>query len=269
MKSPYPKVALAAAIAALGFTAGTIAQTPATQPATGSKATDNKSTGSPSGTTKSADSGKGGLQGGDRTFVMKAAQGGMAEVEAGKVAQQKAQHDAVKQYAQRMVADHSKANEELMSLAKSKKVDVPGSLDKQHQAHMDKMNKLSGPSFDRDYMKHMVDDHKKTIADFEKQAKNGKDADVKKWADSKLPTLREHLKLAQDTQSQVTKGGTGGKSGDKSASGGTSPSDNKTGGKSDQTKPVNTANPAGNTTGSNTGNTAGAAPKAATTGSGK
>ena len=254
-RSACSKVALAAAIAALGFTAAIHAQTSATPTATGSKATENKPGGA-----------KGALQGADRTFVMKAAQGGMAEVEAGKVAQQKAQHDAVKQYAQRMVTDHGKANEELMSLAKSKDVDVPGALDRQHRAHIDKMSRLSGPSFDREYMKHMVQDHRKTIADFEKQAKGGKDADLRKWADSKLPTLREHLKMAQDTQSQVSKGGAGGKAADRSAS---AAPDSKTGGRSDQTKPVNSANPTGNTTGSNTGTTAGAAPKAATTGSGK
>lgn len=102
------------------------------------------------------------------------------------------------------------------------------------------MNKLSGPGFDREYTKHMVDDHRKTVADFEKQAKSGKDADVKKWAESKLPTLREHLKMAQDTQSQVSKGGAGGKASDKSAAAGAAPSDNKTGGRSDPTKPATT-----------------------------
>jgi putative membrane protein len=285
-RAPLPKTALAAAIAALSFTVVTaVAQTTGTQSGSTQKsgttpgaaqspgstaqksgttsgstqsAASTSGTATKSGDTKSASdtksSGKSGsLQGADRTFMLKAAQGGMAEVEAGKVAQSKAQNDAVKQFAQRMVTDHSKANDELMSLAKSKNVDVPSSLDKQHQAHMDKMNKLSGPQFDREYMKHMVDDHKKTVADFEKQAKGGKDNELKSWADSKLPTLREHLKMAQSTHDQVAKGA----------------SDTKSGGKSDQGKAVNTGNPTGTTQGSNTGNTAGAAPKPATTGSGK
>jgi putative membrane protein len=258
-RAPFSKTALAAAVAALGFTVVTaVAQTTATPSSSTRPAADAK----PAGDKSSAKSGA--LQGADRTFVMKAAQGGMAEVEAGKAAQSKAQNDAVKQFAQRMVTDHGKANEELMSLAKSKNVDVPSSLDKQHRAHVDKLNKLSGPQFDREYMKHMVDDHKKTVADFEKQAKGGKDNEVKSWAESKLPTLREHLKMAQSTHEQVAKGGAG-KSGDKSASS-AGASDTKSGGKSDQGKAVNSANPTGTTQGSNTGNTAGAAPTPATTG---
>jgi putative membrane protein len=252
-RTQYPKVALAAALAALGFAAGSIAQTGTTQ--SGGKSTDGNTTGTKA---SAKDSAGGNLQGADRTFAMKAAQGGLAEVEAGKAAQQKAQNDAVKQFAQRMVTDHGKANEELMSLAKSKNVALPSALDKNHQAHMDKLNKLSGPQFDREYMKHMVDDHRKTVADFEKQSKSGKDEELKKWAGDKLPTLREHLKMAQSTHDQVAKG-------DKTASAGGA-SDAKTGGRSDQAKPVNTANPAGNTTGSNTGNIAGAQPKPQTTG---
>ena len=263
-RTRFPEVALVAALATLGFAAQ--AQPTGTQSGTAQKS-DAKAATKPDG---KSDAKSGSLSGDDRTFVMKAAQGGLMEVEAGKVAQSKAQNAEVKQYAQRMVADHSKANDELMALAKSKNVDVPSALDKSHQAHLDKLNKASGAAFDREYMKHMVDDHRKTVADFEKQSKNGKDADLKKWADSKLPTLREHLKLAQATHGQVAQGG--GKGGDhkhdaKGSS--TGPGDAKTGGKSDQTKPVNTANPAGNTTGSSTGNTAGAAPKPATTGSGK
>jgi putative membrane protein len=234
MRTHYPKVALVAAVAAIAFAAGAVAQTDAAK--------------------------GGGLQGADRTFVMKAAQGGLAEVEAGKVAQKNAQADAVKQFGERMVTDHSKANEELMALAKSKNVEVPSALDRKHQAMVDKLGKLSGPAFDREYMKHMVEDHRKTVADFGKQSKSGKDAELKQWAGSKLPTLREHLKMAQQTQRQVSKGG---KTADKEATAG-APS--KTGGKSDPTKPVNTANPQGNTSGSNTGNVAGAPPKPATTG---
>lgn len=233
-RAPYPKVAFAAAIAALGFAAGAAAQT---------------------GMAPSGVPGKpaGNLQGADRTFVMKAAQGGLAEVEAGKVARQRAQNDSVKQFAQRMVTDHSKANEELAALAKSKGVEVPGALDKQHQAHMEKLGKLPGPSFDREYMKHRVDDHSKTVADFEMQSKSGRDAELKQWAGSKLPALKEHLKLAQDTQSRVSKTGGAG-------------ADAKSTGKSDQSKAVNSANPTASTQGSNTGNVAGAAPKPATTG---
>ena len=239
-RTPYSKVAIAAALAALGFATGTMAQSTAT---------------APKADAKSATAGKGALAGDDRTFAMKAAQGGMMEVEAGKAAQSKAQHDSVKQFAQKMVDDHGKANAELMSLAKSKGVDLPPALDKEHKAHMDMMAKKSGADFDREYMKHMVDDHKKTVADFEKQSKSGKDADLRKWAGDKLPTLREHMKMAESTHAQVAKGG---------AAGGSAAS--KTSGTSDPAKPVETANSKGNTAGTNSQNIAGAAPKAQTTG---
>jgi putative membrane protein len=253
-RTTFPNVALAAAVAALGFSAATIAQTAATATKSEGKASAAKAG------DKSSDAKSGSLTGADRTFVMKAAQGGMAEVEAGKAAQSKAQSDSVKKFAEHMVTDHSKANDELMSLAKSKNVDVPSALDKDHKAKMDKMAKLSGPEFDRAYMKDMVDDHKKTVADFEKQAKGGKDAELKQWAESKLPTLREHLKMAQSTHDEVAKGG--GKSSSSGASGSTA---SKTGGSTDPAKPVETANSKGNTAGTNTQNTAGAAPKPQTT----
>jgi len=252
-RARFHEVALVAALAAFGFGAAH-AQTAAPQSGAAQKP-DNRA-----GAAKADAKTGASLSGDDRTFVLKAAQGGLMEVEAGKAAQSKAQDAAVKQFAQRMVTDHSKANDELKALAKSKNVDVPSALDKSHQAHMDKLGKASGAAFDREYMKHMVDDHRKTVADFEKQSKSAKDPDLRKWAGDKLPTLREHLKMAQATHDQVAKGG-GGK-----AASGAAPSDIKTGGKSDPTKPVNTANPAGTTTGTNTGNTAGAPPKPATTG---
>jgi putative membrane protein len=185
---------------------------------------------------------------------MKAAQGGMMEVEAGKVAQSKAQHAEVKQFAQRMVTDHGKANDELKALARSKNVELPTALDKQHRAHVDNLGKQSGAEFDRAYMKHMVDDHKKDVAEFEKQSKSAKDPDLRKWAGEKLPTLREHLKMAESTHAAVAKGGAGASAA------------SKTGGTVDPTKPVETANSKGNTSGTNTANIAGAAPKAQTTG---
>lgn len=133
-RTHYPKVALAAAIAALGLASVSTAQTAATQSAGGTKA----------GASSNASSRTASLQGADRTFAMKAAQGGLAEVEAGRLAQRKAQDEAVKRFAQHMVEDHSKANEELTSLAKSKNVEVPSAPDRQHQAKMEKLEKLSG-----------------------------------------------------------------------------------------------------------------------------
>jgi putative membrane protein len=137
------------------------------------------------------------LDSADRKFIEKAATGGMAEVEMGKLAQQHAASDQVKQFADRMVQDHSKANDELKAIATSKGVQLPGAPDKAAKRNLDKLGKLSGANFDREYMQHMVGDHKSTVAMFQAEAKSGKDADVKGFAGKTLPTLQEHLKMAQ------------------------------------------------------------------------
>lgn len=141
----------------------------------------------------------------DHAFVEKAAMGGMVEVELGKLAQQKAASDDVKKFGARMEQDHAKASEELKQVASSKGIQLPASLDKKHQADVDRFSKMSGAQFDRAYMDHMVDDHKKDVADFKKEASSGKDADVKSFASKTLPTLQEHLQLAQTTYDAVKK----------------------------------------------------------------
>ncbi len=143
----------------------------------------------------------------DRAFVEKAAQGGMVEVALGKLAQQKAASDQVKQFGSRMEQDHSKANGELKQVAGAKGIELPAGLDKKHQKDVDHFGKMSGAEFDKAYMGHMVEDHKHDVADFKKEANGGKDADVKAFAGKTLPTLEEHLKLAQSTNDAVRKGG--------------------------------------------------------------
>jgi putative membrane protein len=140
------------------------------------------------------------LSSSDKKFMEKAAQGGMAEVKLGQLATQKAQSDQVKQFGQRMVDDHSKADDKLKQLASTKAVTLPTTLDKSTQKEYDKLSKLSGADFDREYMKHMVSDHKKDISDFKSEANKAKDADLKQFASSTLPTLEEHLKLAQSAE---------------------------------------------------------------------
>ena len=133
----------------------------------------------------------------DRDFVMDAAMGGMMEVELGRVAAQKGTSDAVKQFGQRMVDDHSKANEELMTLATSKGITLPTELDQKHREHVTKLSSLSGAEFDRAYSKLMLSDHNKDVSEFEKQSAKGTDADIKAFASKTLPTLQEHLTMAK------------------------------------------------------------------------
>lgn len=133
----------------------------------------------------------------DHNFVMEAAMGGMMEVELGRMATQQGASDAVKQFGQRMVDDHSKANQELVSLAQSKGITLPTTLDEKHQKEMTKFSSLSGAEFDREYTKMMVSDHRKDVSEFEKQSTRGTDADLKAFATKTLPTLKEHLQMAE------------------------------------------------------------------------
>jgi putative membrane protein len=143
----------------------------------------------------------------DSAFIKEAAQGGMLEVELGKAAQDKASNDKVKDFGKRMEQDHSKANDELKKIASDKGVQLSSDLDKKHKSTMDKLTKLSGAEFDRQYMRDMVSDHKEDIKKFQNEADKGKDADVKKFASQTLPTLKEHLQLAESTADTVKSSG--------------------------------------------------------------
>lgn len=159
-----------------------------------------QSSSSDQGGQKSASSGsmsKSGVSLADKKFVEKAAKGGMAEVELGQLATQKASSDDVKKFGQRMVDDHSKANEELKQVAGAKGIDLPKSLNAKEQATKDRLSKLSGDAFDRAYMQDMVKDHIKDVAEFQHESKSGKDSDIRNFASQTLPTLQEHLNQAK------------------------------------------------------------------------
>jgi putative membrane protein len=134
----------------------------------------------------------------DSRFVMDAAHAGMAEVELGKLATQKASKDEVKKFGQRMVDDHSKAGDELKSIAQGKNMTWPTEVDAKHKAVADRLTKLSGDAFDRAYMQEMVEGHRKVAAMVRTESTSGKDPEIKAWAAKTLPTVQEHLKEAQD-----------------------------------------------------------------------
>ncbi len=133
----------------------------------------------------------------DKKFMREAAEGGLAEVELGKLATEKASSEEVKKFGQRMVDDHSKANDELKQLASSKSVNLPNELSAKDKMTKERLSKLSGESFDRSYMQDMVKDHKKDVADFARESNSAKDPDVKQFASKTLPTLKDHLKEAE------------------------------------------------------------------------
>jgi putative membrane protein len=146
-----------------------------------------------------------GLSKHDREFMGKAAQGGLMEVAAGKLAAQRAQNPTVRAFGQKMVSDHTAANEMLKSLADSKQMTVPDTVAPEEQAALGKLEGLNGIAFDQAYASYMVQDHVTDIKEFEEEAKRGQDPDVKAFAAQTLPTLRHHLMLANQLSSQQNK----------------------------------------------------------------
>jgi putative membrane protein len=141
----------------------------------------------------------------DTEFAVAAADAGMAEVQLGQLAQTNASSAAVKQFAQSMIDDHTKANEELKTLAQQKNITLPTSLSDKKKKKYDDLAEKRGEDFDKDYIDLMVSDHKDVVDAFEKEADKGKDPDVKTWASGKLAALRHHLEMAQQTQDAVKK----------------------------------------------------------------
>ena len=176
-----------------------------------SKSTTTQST-SPQSTTKgshgnhSADHGMSSASGmgvmvgkSDEQFLTKAAQGGMMEVEVGRLAQEKGSTNEVKEYGRKLEQDHSKANDQLKQIAASKNVQLPTDMGAE-KASVDKLRNLSGDEFDKAFLKMAVKDHKKDVKEFEKESTRAMDSDVKNFASTTLPTLQDHLKTAEQLQ---------------------------------------------------------------------
>lgn len=133
----------------------------------------------------------------DVKFYRDAAEGGMAEVAMGNLAQQKAQSASVKEFGAQMVKDHSAANEKLKALAQSKNITLPATPSVAGMEAKAKLEALSGQSFDRSYIKGMIQDHEEDIAQFKKEATSGQDPEARAFASATLPTLEAHLKKIQ------------------------------------------------------------------------
>jgi putative membrane protein len=140
----------------------------------------------------------------DLVFGHEAALGGMAEVDAGKLAARKAQNAAVKEFANHMVSDHTAANERLSALNKNNKVRAPGDLDKDHKVMLDQLGKTDGKAFDAAYIRGQVVDHQKAVQLYEWIIDNGQDPRVASYAMEALPTVMRHLEMAKSLQAQLT-----------------------------------------------------------------
>jgi putative membrane protein len=143
----------------------------------------------------------------DMDFAKEAAQGGLMEVRLGELAQQKAKSPAVQDFGQRMVEDHGQANDKLMQIAQQKSIELPQDLSDDAQDTYEELQQLSGADFDETYMDEMVSDHEDDVAAFEDYVEEAQDADLRGFAEETLPTLREHLELARQTQEQAAAAG--------------------------------------------------------------
>lgn len=130
-------------------------------------------------------------------FMTKAASGGMMEVELGKMAQQQAQNQQVKDFGTMMVTDHSKANDELKALAASKNIILPDTIGEDHMDHVEELRNKKGGEFDEAYMDLMVSDHQEDVDMFEEASNNLQDAEAKAFAAKTLPVLQKHMAQAQ------------------------------------------------------------------------
>ena len=172
-------------------TSGTTSTNPATSDTAGTAA---NATAASGGTASS-------LSDDDKKFVEKAAAGGLAEVQMGQQMSTAAKNNDVKSFAQRMVTDHSKANDELKQLATTKGIALPSDTDKEHKEAAQKV--MSSKNQDKAYMSDMVEDHDKDVKEFEEASSKAKDPDLKAWIDKTLPVLKDHQKMAHDINGKL------------------------------------------------------------------
>lgn len=138
------------------------------------------------------------------SFLTEAAQGGQAEIALGRIALEKSSNPDVKQFAQRLVDDHSKASSELQQIAASKGVTLPKEPSADQKAEADEMASLSGADFDRAFIEHAVSDHEKDVQAFQDESKMSDDPDVKAFASKTVPTLQQHLDIARSLQDDMS-----------------------------------------------------------------
>lgn len=139
----------------------------------------------------------------DREFMKKAAQAGIAEVRAGEMALEKSDNDDVREFAQRMIDDHSKATDKLKQLAKAKNETLPTEPTQQQKRTAEDLSELDGEDFDAEYMDVQVSDHEKVIELFEDEIEDGSNSDVIAFAEKILPTLRKHLEMAENISDEL------------------------------------------------------------------
>lgn len=139
----------------------------------------------------------------DAEFAVKAADGGMMEVQLGELAQKNAANAQVKSFGKMMVDDHTKANNELKTLAAQKNITLPATLSNDNQKMYNDMMAMKGADFDKHYVDHMVDDHEDDVEMFRKASMNAADPEIKAFAAKTLPTLEMHLQKIKEIKAMM------------------------------------------------------------------
>ena len=134
----------------------------------------------------------------DAQFAKEAAQGGLAEVRLGKLAQERGSNETVKSFGQRMIVEHEAAGDHLKNAAAKEQIALPNDLSARDQQVYDQLSKLNGSEFDRAYAKDMVEDHQKDLAAFQREADNGRNQNIKTFAAQTVPMIQEHLNQARE-----------------------------------------------------------------------
>jgi putative membrane protein len=146
--------------------------------------------------TMGSQSQQGSISDSDRDFAKTAYQDNLAEISVGQLAVQRASNNDVKQYAQELVDDHTKANDQLKQIATSKGIDLPSEVDSQAKSEQDRLSQVSGSDFDRQFLDQEKKDHQKAIALFQQEASQGQDPDLKSYASENLSKLQQHASMA-------------------------------------------------------------------------
>lgn len=154
-------------------------------------------------TARAAEESHGQLNSSDYKFAVDAYRANTEEINLAQLAAQKASDPAVQQFAQRMIQDHTKANQQLSQIVSQKGATMPTTPTSGQERETDRLAKLSGADFDKAYMDYMVKEHKKDVKEFQKEADKAKDPDIKAFAANTVPILQEHLQMAENTDAAV------------------------------------------------------------------
>jgi putative membrane protein len=141
----------------------------------------------------------------DKKFLKDQVISALTEIELGKLAAQKASNNSVKEFGQRMVDDYTKTNDQLKQLASTMNVSVPSELTPKQQSQIEKLSKLSGPAFDKAYIKDEVKNHERDVREAQDEMQGGTIANVKQLASNMLPSLQSHASAAKSLSKEIKK----------------------------------------------------------------